>query len=304
MTKLTKIFLLFIFCLNIFFILASPVYAQETGLTKPKLQVSIPSLHFGEGFSNNKGAWIGEYIKAIYNYSMTIVGILAAVVLMFAGVIWLTAGGNASRVDDAKKWIAASLTGLVIALTSYMTLNIINPDLTIFQSLDIKTIEDNKNTSFTSINPGTILPKQERNYDPSINSFYSNGRLKNPSLLIEPQLDEAIKSLYQANAYLNDNDTKITSLNSTGHNLGSLHYSGRALDLSISNLTSKEINETIEWWRKNTGGRGWLETTADRPAGILPNNWIRNSSASGSHIHLDLNDPDKPRVALPTGYAN
>src|SRR3989339_497308 len=77
---------------------------------------------------------IGDYIKNIYRYAIGGVGILAAVVMMFGGIIWITAGGNASRVGEAKAWIGAALSGLVLALLSYMILNAINPSLVEFKS--------------------------------------------------------------------------------------------------------------------------------------------------------------------------
>lgn len=85
--------------------------------------------------------WIGDYIANIYKYGIGIVGILAAVVLMFGGVVWLTAGGNQSRIGEAKSWITASLTGLVLALTSYMILYQINPDLVNSNPLRIKSVD-------------------------------------------------------------------------------------------------------------------------------------------------------------------
>jgi len=111
--------------------------AQETGLKKPALQINIPTVSFGA----EKGLWIGEYIRGIYQYAIGIVGILAAIVLMWGGVMWLTSGGNTGQVSEAKEWIKASLTGLVIALSSYTILYIINPDLTTFKSLNIESIE-------------------------------------------------------------------------------------------------------------------------------------------------------------------
>jgi len=124
MFKTIKILLLFIFCLSLFFYLQAPVLALDkdpkTGLTKPVLQINIPTVSF-----STKGKWIGEYIKGIYEYSVAVVGILAALVLMFAGLLWLTAGGNASKVDEAKKWIMAAISGLVLMLASYTLLFII-----------------------------------------------------------------------------------------------------------------------------------------------------------------------------------
>jgi hypothetical protein len=84
---------------------------------------------------------IGEYIQSIYKYAIGIVGILAAVVLMMGGVIWLTAGGNQTRVGEAKSWIGASLTGLIIALTSYLILATVNPALVQFRPIEMATVE-------------------------------------------------------------------------------------------------------------------------------------------------------------------
>ncbi|MDO9399471.1 MAG: pilin [bacterium] len=94
--------------------------------------------------------WIGEYISGIYKYAIGIVGILAAIILMVAGVIWLTAGGNASQITEAKAWITASLTGLVIALCSYTILYQVNPDLLALKPLKITSVAK-INTPISSI---------------------------------------------------------------------------------------------------------------------------------------------------------
>ncbi|MBU4347028.1 pilin [Patescibacteria group bacterium] len=85
---------------------------------------------------------IGEYIKSIYKYAIGAVGILAAVVLMFGGIIWITAGGSAERIGEAKAWITASLTGLILALCSYMILYTVNPQLVNFKITDIKQVAE------------------------------------------------------------------------------------------------------------------------------------------------------------------
>lgn len=94
-------------------------------------QVPVPGYTFDESAKSTKN--IAEYVKAIYKYAIGIVGIIAAVVLMFGGILWLTAGGSAERIGQAKSWIGSSLAGLLIALTSYLILATINPALVNFK---------------------------------------------------------------------------------------------------------------------------------------------------------------------------
>lgn len=92
--------------------------------------------------------WIAEMVRDIYKYAIGIVGILAAVVLMFGGVLWLVSAGNATRVGEAKAWIGASIIGLVLALTSYMILYQINPALLQFKPMEVTQVEKKKGSSF------------------------------------------------------------------------------------------------------------------------------------------------------------
>jgi hypothetical protein len=85
--------------------------------------------------------WIAEYVQAIYKYLIGIIGILAVVVMMFGGIRWIVAGGNAASITEAKAWIGASLTGLVLVLTSYTILYYINPNLISFKALGISMVK-------------------------------------------------------------------------------------------------------------------------------------------------------------------
>src|SRR6056297_2344033 len=112
---------------------------SQAGNLQYNTEVGIPGARDTVTFTGDTSA-IGNYIKAIYSYGIGIVGILAAVVLMVGGVIWLTAGGNVNKVETAKQTIGGALTGLVLALTSYMLLYQINPDLVQFRVREIDTI--------------------------------------------------------------------------------------------------------------------------------------------------------------------
>ncbi|QQS60166.1 N-acetylmuramoyl-L-alanine amidase [Candidatus Falkowbacteria bacterium] len=156
MNKIKKIVLLSILCgallSPLFFVQAQEDPAPDLGASTPKisppidfpkLSVKLPGLNFDKAIctstecSNN---WLAEYIQALYQYGISVIAILAVITLMIAGVIWLTAAGNQQRVSEAKKWIGGSLMGVLIALTSYVVLNMVNPALTELSPIKIKYI--------------------------------------------------------------------------------------------------------------------------------------------------------------------
>lgn len=120
--------------------------AQDTKLptlTPPDLSVSLPGIDTLRKVSCTgdymcKIPWIGQYIVGIQRYAIGIVGIIAVIVLMIGGVIWLTAAGNPNQVAHAKKMIFGSLMGLFLVFGSYIILNLINPNLTTFKALNIE----------------------------------------------------------------------------------------------------------------------------------------------------------------------
>jgi hypothetical protein len=65
----------------------------------------------------------------MYTYVVSIGGILATVMIIFGGIVYLTAGGNPGRIGEAKEYIGNALIGLVLLFTSYLLLQTLNPDL-------------------------------------------------------------------------------------------------------------------------------------------------------------------------------
>ena len=85
--------------------------------------------------------WIAEYINGIYKYGFGIGGILAAIMLMAGGLIWLVSAGDASRISQAKDLILGSIIGLLILSTSYIILTAVNPDLAKLRPIKIGQID-------------------------------------------------------------------------------------------------------------------------------------------------------------------
>jgi len=68
-------------------------------------------------------------IKKANVFGLGLVAISALVVLVAAGVWYMSAGDNAGRAGEAKKWMGNAIFGLVLALLSWLILYTINPDL-------------------------------------------------------------------------------------------------------------------------------------------------------------------------------
>ncbi len=96
-------------------------YAQSVCQTKDiGLQISIPGL-------GNKVSGFPQYIEAIYKLFIGIVGIVAVIMIMVGGFQWLIAAGSAQKISGAKTTIISAIMGLVLALTSYTIISLINP---------------------------------------------------------------------------------------------------------------------------------------------------------------------------------
>lgn len=88
--------------------------------------VTVTEISFG---GKNKFNNLPEFLKINYNMALTVAGILAVIMIIVAGVQWVTSGGNSEMITGAKKRIGGALTGLLIAYLSYAILNTINPAL-------------------------------------------------------------------------------------------------------------------------------------------------------------------------------
>lgn len=101
-----------------FFLFADPANAQVI-----KLEVPLPQLQ--EIYEPDQALVI--WVVAIYEFVVGAIGVIAAVMIMYNGMKWATAAGNSSTIENAKEGIISAITGLVIALTSYIILGFINP---------------------------------------------------------------------------------------------------------------------------------------------------------------------------------
>jgi len=62
---------------------------------------------------------VRETVASIIQTAMGLLGIVAVVIVLIGGFIWMTAGGNDEKIGEAKKWIFAGVIGLAIILSAY-----------------------------------------------------------------------------------------------------------------------------------------------------------------------------------------
>lgn len=150
--KISKFFLwLAVFLLLLPFVINAAEKPFEYKAVEPKLQIPIPNVELTKGIEIElKGAqganyveipWLGQYISGIYQYFLGIAGILAVIMVVIAGVLWLTAGGAPGRIQQAQGYIFNAIIGLVLLFGSYFLLWTINPELVKFSSLKIPVIK-------------------------------------------------------------------------------------------------------------------------------------------------------------------
>ena len=58
-------------------------------------------------------------VGVIINSVLSILGVVFLIIIIYAGFLWMTAGGNTEQLGKAKKLLMNAAIGLVIALASY-----------------------------------------------------------------------------------------------------------------------------------------------------------------------------------------
>ena len=69
------------------------------------------------GVVNNDS--VGTVVGSFINAALTLVGIIFLALMVYAGVLWMTARGKDEQIEKAKSVIMAAIIGIVITLGAY-----------------------------------------------------------------------------------------------------------------------------------------------------------------------------------------
>jgi hypothetical protein len=288
---------------GLFFVLdQSHCYAEEPKLKIPQPKITIPGMNQLKGVSDCGDRvcvpWIAEYIAGVYRYSVGIVGILATVVMMLGGFIWITAGGNPSRVGEAKAWIGGALTGLLLMLTSYTLLYQVNPDLVAMRALPVKTIKPGDavpaRSDYRAPGSDALISGQQLTHEDASRILTGQGmRIKtwgDPASL-EGLRADTIQELLEASVIIGPRNMIITSgTDGEMHKEGACsHYNGCKVDLSMDPTMTRNLESSSEFncvgtWSNGTilyqrsGGGCWAKESTHWDVSTQP---CRPTNASG-----------------------
>ena len=136
----------FVFCfqvVSLVVVLNQPQTVLADEPIKYNLQVRLPDFSGdgGTGSVTIKDDTLGKYLIAVYKYSVAVVGILATVMIVVGGIIWLTSAGNATQITAAKSYITSAIAGLVLMLGSVTLLWLVNPQLINLSTFEVEKIK-------------------------------------------------------------------------------------------------------------------------------------------------------------------
>lgn len=103
----------------------APVTANLTAVNQAQAQSWLEKANtgglsqVGQAYGTDAPKDVRMMIVDIIKIILGFLGIIATVIILFAGFKWMTAGGNEENIESAKKMLIAGLIGLAIILFSY-----------------------------------------------------------------------------------------------------------------------------------------------------------------------------------------
>jgi len=126
-------------------LLLAPVYVAKGADTTDHLNAAAGKT--GAGYVTTSSLSITDRSALMIRVVLGLVGIVFLVLTIYAGIMWMTAGGNDDQLDKAKKTLTRSVIGLIIITSSY--------SISLFAE---RLAKGDTNQGRTCIDPGGGLP--------------------------------------------------------------------------------------------------------------------------------------------------
>lgn len=127
--KIKKTILLLIigiFLLNSsFFVSKSLAQTRSYGLNETAGEVGAFESQTGANYDNFLQTKAGQIIGTVLSF----VGVLFLILMIYAGILWMTAQGNDSQVTKAKNLLINGIIGLIIVFAAYAITSFIGSEI-------------------------------------------------------------------------------------------------------------------------------------------------------------------------------
>ncbi|MHB8904317.1 MAG: Ig-like domain-containing protein, partial [Patescibacteria group bacterium] len=154
MSKKIKLSLLFL-SLFIFIVAANSVLAADFGVNQVSNTIALSQ--------GDPRVIIGRIIQIILSF----LGVIALVLIMYAGFLWMTSGGEEEKVSQAKKILSSAIIGLVIILSSWAIATFLLNKISQATGGGTNTPGSTNNGNFSSQGAGAVGACSVETYYPS-----------------------------------------------------------------------------------------------------------------------------------------
>jgi hypothetical protein len=107
-------------------------------------------------------------VQNFYNWALGIGVVVALGIIVYGGLAYTASGGNESRIRDAKKWIWAAITGLMLLFGSVMIFKIINPNLLNLQDIFLEQNREVSSSQYGYVGYNVVVEGKSCPMDPDI----------------------------------------------------------------------------------------------------------------------------------------
>ncbi len=105
---------------------AFPVLAEDYGLNQSAGAVSA----YKSQVSNTDNNFLSTRLGSIIGLILSFVGVIFLILMIFAGLTWMTASGNQEKVGKAKDLMINAVIGLIIVMAAYAITAFVGAKLT------------------------------------------------------------------------------------------------------------------------------------------------------------------------------
>lgn len=173
-----------------------PTYANERQERfAPQLEIDIPTVNFTEKiFGQTSGEdtvfsvpYLALYINGVYKYGIGFGALFATIMIIYAGFTYMASFGNAKAIAGAKETATNAVLGLLLLLSVYTILYVINPDLTNMKAFQIAAPKQEiffvEQEGFNETSDGEIFAKTITSITPGTLPDYKQGAYESTKYL-------------------------------------------------------------------------------------------------------------------------